>query len=104
MKNYSKDVMSSYIEYLDAMSQKLPVNGFKLVKNLSKFKEILIRNYNENSDKEYFLEVDADYPKKLFDLHKDLSFSPERKIVNKIEKLICDIEDKEKYVVHIKVF
>ena len=104
MKNYSKDVMSSYIEYLDAMSQKLPVNGFKLVKNLSKFKEILIRNYDENSDKEYFLEVDADYPKKLFYLHKGLSFSPERKIVNKIEKLICDIEDKEKYVVHVKVF
>ena len=27
----------------------------------------------------------------------------ERKKVNKVEKLICNIEDKEKYVVHIKV-
>ena len=41
--------------------------------------------------------------KKLFDLHKDLPFLPERKKVNKIEKLICSIEDKEKYVMHIKV-
>ena len=86
-----------------AMSQKLPVNGFKWVKNLSKFNEIFIRNYYENSDKGYFLEVDIDYPKQLFNLHKDLPFLPEREKVNKIEKLICNIEDKEKYVVHINV-
>ena len=86
-----------------AMSKKLPVKDFKWIKNLSEFNEILIRNYDENSDKGYFLEVDVDYPKKLFDLHKDLPFSPERKKVNKIEKLICNIEDKEKYVIHIKV-
>ena len=104
MKNYSKDVMSSYIEYLDAMSQKLPVNGFKWVKNLSKFNEIFIINYDENNDKGYFLEIDVYYPKKLFDLRKDLPFSPGRKKVNKIEKLICGREDKEKYAVHIKVF
>ena len=34
-----------------AMSQKLPVNGFKWTKNLSKFNEIFIRKYDENSDK-----------------------------------------------------
>ena len=39
MKNYDKDIELSYIEYLDAnnfygwaMSQKLPGNGFKRVK------------------------------------------------------------------------
>ena len=85
------------------MSQKLPINGFKWVKLLSKFNETFIRNYDENSDKGYFLETDVDYPKKLFDLRKDLPFLSERKKVNKIEKLICSIEDKEKYVVHIKV-
>ena len=84
------------------MSQKLPVNGFKWVKKLSRFNEIFIRMYDENSDKEYFLEVDVDYPKKVFDLHKDLPFLPPKK-VNKTEKLICNIEDKEKYVAHIKV-
>ena len=86
MKNYNKDAMSSYVEYLDAnnlyewaMSQKLAVNGFKWVKNLSKFNEMFIRNYDENSDKGFFLEVDVDHPKKLFDLQKDLPFLPERK-------------------------
>ena len=38
----------------------------------------------------------------MFNLHKDLPFLPERKKVNKVEKLICSIEDKEKYVVHIR--
>ena len=109
MKNYNKNIESSYLMYLDAnnlcgweMSQKLPVNGFNWVKYLSKFNEIFIRNYDENSDEGYFLEVDVDYPKKIFDLHKDLPFLPERKKVNKVEKLICNVEDKKKYVVHIK--
>ena len=62
-------IISSYLMYLDAnnlygwaMSQKLPVNGFKWVKKLSK---VIIKNYDENSDKGYFLEVDVEYPKKI---------------------------------------
>ena len=80
-----------------AMSQKLPVNGFKWVEKsrLSRLNEIFIRNYYENSDKGYFLEVDVDYPRKKIDLHKDLLFLPERKKVNNTEKLVCNIEDKE---------
>ena len=63
------------------MSQKLPVNGFEWVKNVSQFNESFIRNYNENSDIGYFLEVDIDYQKELFNLQKDLPFLPERKKV-----------------------
>ena len=48
------------------MSQKLPVSGFKWVKKLSKFDKRFIKNYDENSDKGYFLEVDVECPKKLF--------------------------------------
>ena len=70
---------------------------------MSKLNEIFTRNYDENSDQGHFLEIDVDYPKKLFDLRKDIPFLHERKKVNKIEKFICSIEDKEKYVVHIKV-
>ena len=39
--------------------------GFKCVNDLSRFNEAFIRNYNENSDVGYFLEVDAEYPKKI---------------------------------------
>ena len=61
------------------MSQKLPVKSFKWVKDLSRFNEDFIKNYNENKDLGYFLEVDLEYPKKLFDSHKDLPFLPEKK-------------------------
>ena len=109
MKNYDKNIESSYIEYLDANNlygwatfQKLPINGFKWVEDLSQFNESLIKNYDENSDIGYFLEVDIDYPKRLFNLHKDLPFLPESRKVNKIEKLISNIEDQKKYVIHIR--
>ena len=61
------------------MSQKLLVNGFKWLEKLSRFNEKLIKNYNENSDVGYFLKIDIDYPKELFNLHKDLPFLPEKK-------------------------
>ena len=101
------------------MSQKLPANGFKWVKNLFKFNENFIQNYDENDNKGYFLVVDVDYLKKLHDLHKDLRFLPERgeifdvqryisfllqrKKVKVVKRLVCDIiKDKEKYVIHIR--
>ena len=42
-----------------------------------------------------------DYLKTLFNYHKNLPFLPERKKIEKVEKLICSIQDKEKYVIHI---
>ena len=79
------------------MSQKLPINEFKWVKQeeLPKFNEDFIKSYDENGNIGYFFEVDIVYRKELFDLHKDLPFLPEIKKVNKVEKLICDIEDKK---------
>ena len=44
-----------------AMSQKLPMNGFKWVNSLSQLNEIFIRAYDENIDIGYLLEVDIDY-------------------------------------------
>ena len=89
-----------------AMSQKLPLNGFKWVKQtkLSKFNEDCIKKYDENSNTGYFLEVRVEYPKELFTFHKDLRFLSERKKVEKVEKLICSIEGKEKYLTHIRAF
>ena len=107
MKNYDKNEESSYIQYLDvnnlygwAMSQKLPVNGFKWVNN--EINEEFIKNYDENSDKEYILEVDIKYPRKLHDLHSDLPFLPKRMKIDKCKKLVCNLRNKKKYVVHIK--
>ena len=77
------------------MSQKLPVNGFEWVKLLSKFDKRFIKSYDENSDKGYFLEVDVEYLKNLFSLHRDLPFLPERKKIEKCNKLVCDFHDKK---------
>ena len=102
MKIYDKNIEPSYLTYLDAnnlygwaMSQKLPVNGFEWVKLLSKFDERFIKSYDENSDKGYFLEVDVEYLKNLFSLHRDLPFLPERKKIEKCNKLVCDFHDKK---------
>ena len=111
MKNYNKNIKSSYLVYLDAnnfygwaMSQKLPVNDFEWIEtnDLSTFNENFIKNYDENSDTGYILEVDIEYPKELFNKHKDLPFLPERMKINKCSKLVCTLHDKENYVIHIK--
>ena len=88
--------------YAWAMTQKRPVNGFKWVKRLSKFDEHSIKHCYENINKGYFLEVDAEYPKKLFNHHKDFTFLPEREKIEKCEKLVYNIKDNEKYLVHIR--
>ena len=80
------------------MSQKLAVAGFKWVEDLSQFKEDFFHNYNENSNKGYFLEVDVEYPKNLFNLHNDLSFLSKREKIGECEKLTFNIREKEKNV------
>ena len=78
------------------MFQKLAVAGFKWVEDLSQFKEDFLHNYNENSNKGYFLEVDVEYPKNLFNLHNDLSFLSKREKIGECEKLTCNIREKKK--------
>ena len=112
MKNYNNNEESSYIQYLDAnnfygwgMSKKLPVNGFKWIGNNETagpvINEDFIKNYDENNDKGYIFKVDVKYPKRLHDLHSDLPFLSERMEINKCRKLVCNLYDKKKYVVHI---
>ena len=93
MKNYDEGKEYSYIQYLDAnnlygwaVSQKLAVNGFKWVNDVT---EIKIKNYDENYDKGYILKVDIKYPKQIHDLHSDLPFLPKIMKINKCKKLVC---------------
>ena len=69
------------------MSQKLPVYNFEWIKDTFQFNEDFIKNYHEESDEGYFLEVDIQCLEKLHELHKDLLFLPEIKKIEKVEKL-----------------
>ena len=91
---------SKYLTYLDAnnlygaaMSMKLPTHGFKWMND----KELTIWEKYP-----CILEVDLEYPKELHDLHNDYPLAPEQIEVNKVEKLIHNLWDKEKYVLHYK--
>ena len=111
MKNYDKSKESSYIQYFDAnnlygaaMSEKLPINGFKWVNDISGINKKFVKSYDKkNSDKGYILEVDVDYPSKLHKLHSDMPFLPEKMKIDKTQKLVCNLHDKKKYLVHISI-
>ena len=51
--------------------QKLPESDFERAKDTSQFDKDFIKNYNEESDKGYFLEIDIQYLEKLHELHND---------------------------------
>ena len=109
MKEYKKNKESSYISYWDAdnlygqtMSQKLPANNFQRMKDTSQFHEDFMKNDNEKSDEGYFLEVDVQYFEKLLELRNDLSILTERMKNEKFGKLVCNLYDKNEYVIHIR--
>ena len=78
------------------MSQKLPILGYMWAKNLNIYTADFIKNYDENSNIIYLLEVDVEYPKHLLELHSNLSFLPEKK-----DKLLATLKSKERYVVQM---
>ena len=98
MNNYDPDQPIKYISYLDAnnlygwaMCKPLPTHGFKWMteEELKDWKSMPC-----------ILEVDLGYPDNLHDLHNDYPLAPERLTVNKVEKLIPNLNDKTKYVIH----
>ena len=108
LKDYDRKKESSYIQYLDAnnlygkaMTEKLPVKGFKWLDDISKIDDDFVKDYDKNNNKGYILDVDIDYPSKLQNLHSDLPFLPERMVINNTKKLVCNLNDKKNYIVHI---
>ena len=71
-------------------------------KSISKFDEDFMKNYDENSNKGYILEVDVQYLKNLLNLHSDLPFLSQRMKNKKCNKLVCNINNKENYVVRTR--
>ena len=75
--------------YEQAMSLELPVDDFKWVK------QDFLENYNEDSDEEYFLEFDVQYPENLLNFHNDLSFLTERMKIENVENLAANLHNKK---------
>ena len=86
INNYDSKKQSTFISYLDmnnlygwAMSEYLPYEGFKWLKNVDKFD---VMSINEKSPIGYFLEVDLEYSDKLHELHNDFPLAPEKLAVS----------------------
>ena len=91
MKDHDKNKESSYLKYWDVNKLQVNKSGW-----------IFIKKYNDESDEGFFLEVDVQYTKKLHKLHNDLPILLERKKTKKIENLVTNLYEKNKYVIHIK--
>ena len=115
---------TDYITYLDAnnlygwaMSQFLPTGGFEWIKDV---KPETILNHSVDNEKGYICEVDLQYPEELHDEHNSYPLAPEKMKVNmewlsdyqkelvennsvlNVEKLVPNLRDKEKYVLHYR--
>lgn len=108
MSDYNENLPSSYLMYLDAnnlygwaMSQLLPESGFEWVDNIANFS---LDSISDNSNHGYILEVDLEYPWDIHDSHNSLPFCCETKVPphSKNSKLIADLNNKVKYVIHYK--
>ena len=89
--------------YVWARSQKLPVNNFEWIEGISELNEDFIKNCDEESDKDYFFEVNAQCLEKLHEFHNDLPFLSERMKIEKVVKLVPNLHDKTEYVIHIRI-
>ena len=95
-EEYDPSQPSKYITYLDAnnlygwaMSKPLPISNFKWMKNLHNWR-----------NRPCILEVDLEYPEQLHHLHNEYPLAPESLNVGNVDKLIPNLMDKERYVLH----
>ena len=128
MKNYDSSEKSKYIMYWDAnnlygwgMSQPLPYSDFDFLTK-KEINEFCLSSIGENSPIGYILEVDLEYPDELHDSHRDYPLAPEKLEISSdmlskfcsdiadkygikvggVNKLVPNLRDKSKYVVHYR--
>ena len=102
--SYDPNQPTKYISYLDANN----LYGWAMCKPLPTHRlewmgQDELSNWKKLSDGEgtgRILEVDLEYSKKLPKLHNDYPLDPELVKVNKIEKLIPNLNNKTKYIIH----
>ena len=126
MCEYDSNKQSTFITYLDennlygwAMGEYLPYGEFEWLKNVDSFD---VMSIDKKSDVGYILEVDLKYPNELHELHNDYPLAPEKLTVTNdilskycksiadkydikvchVKKLIPNLGNKTKYVVHYK--
>jgi len=123
VEGYDPGKPTSHILYLDAnnlygwaMSQPLPTGGFHWVKDCGKLADS-VENLPADCPEGFILEVDLEYPEELHDEHDAYPLAPERLVVQKewlsdyqlglqsgteVEKLVPNLRDKERYVLHYR--
>ena len=128
LSSYDSSKESRYIVYLDAnnlcgwaMSQYLPTGGFRWLDE-EEVNDLDVDNIPEDGSKGYILEVDLEYPEELHGAHDQHPLAPEKILVaddilssyskrlkdkfdmgrSKVPKLIPNLMDKTKYVVHYR--
>ena len=86
LNDYDPKKPSTFISYLDmnnlygwAMSEYLPYEGFKWLKNVDEFD---VMSVSEKSLIGYLLEVDLEYSNKLHELHNDYPLAPKKLAVS----------------------
>ena len=75
------------------MSKPLPTGGFEWMDGVE------LENWREYP---CILEVDLECPEDLHEKFKDYPPAPERVTVNQVEKLIPNLRNKERYIVHCR--
>ena len=126
MNDYNSKKPSEFITYLDInnlcgweLSSYLPYGRCKWLKNVDGFD---VNSVNEKDPIGYFIEVDLEYPDELHELHIDYPLAPEKLPISSdmlskyckeiadeydikvgdVKKLIPNLRNKTKYVLHYK--
>lgn len=120
MEKFNPDKKISYIHYLDyvnlygyCLMEPLPVGDFRWlsVEEIARVEEMLLAGQSDykkyfklEHDKSIILETNLHYPNEIHDSHSQLPFCAQHIVPEKCtqRKLMCTLEDKERYVIHLK--